>query len=59
VNGGARLTAGLVIAIIALLAFIGLVFSGHMLLAFAALVIALAFGISELRQRQRPPEPGE
>jgi len=59
VNGGARLSAGLVIAIIALLAFFGLVFTGHMLLAFAALVIALAFGVSELRQRQRPPEPGE
>ncbi|MFO7259716.1 MAG: hypothetical protein DIU52_001075 [bacterium] len=58
-NGGTRLTAGLVVAILALLAFIGLVFSGHVLLAFAALVVALALGVSELRQRQRPPEPGE
>lgn len=57
-NGGTKVTTGLVIAILALLAFFGLVFSGHILLAFAALVIALAFGISELRQRQRPPEPG-
>jgi len=59
VNGGTRVTAGLIIAIIAFLAFVGLALTGHVLLAFAALVIALALGISELRQRQRPPEPGE
>jgi Flp pilus assembly protein TadB len=50
---------GLVVAVLALLAFFGLIFTGHVLLAFAALIVALTFGISALRQRQRPPEPGE
>jgi hypothetical protein len=59
VNGSTGLSVGLVVAVLALLAFVGLIFSGHVLLAFAALVVALGFGISALRQRQRPPEPGE
>ena len=52
-------SVGVIVGVIALLAFFGLVFTGNLVLAFAALVLALAMGISEYRQRQRPPEPGE
>lgn len=58
-NGAYVPTIRLLVAIIGILAMIGLIMAGNLFVALAVLVIGIAIWISLATQRRQPPETGE
>ncbi|HLU24836.1 MAG TPA: hypothetical protein VKZ58_03965 [Longimicrobiales bacterium] len=58
-NGPFVPTTRLLVAVIGILAVVGLILSGHLFAGLAILVIGLAIWISLAMQRTQPPETGE
>jgi membrane-bound ClpP family serine protease len=54
-----RKTMGWLLPVIIVLAFVGLLFTGNMILAFAALVIGVILVVPKMMQRRAPRGPAD